>query len=86
MPNRDLHTVYVYLNDEAVDCWRPTLAERVSEDAYKLLPTEGYDPDNENWEFKPGSIVECRFSELGNEAEPRMCLVAFRRASYESIE
>ncbi|MBW2262557.1 MAG: hypothetical protein JRG91_11340 [Deltaproteobacteria bacterium] len=31
---------------------------------YKLLTVEGYDPDTEKWEFRPGSIV--------NRASPRM--------------
>ena len=26
---------------------------------YRVLPTTDYDPEVEEWEFPPGSIVEC---------------------------
>jgi hypothetical protein len=28
---------------------------------YKLLPTSNYDPEDEQWQFLPGTIVHCMF-------------------------
>ena len=51
--------VYVYLLNEGTDVWRPTLAVRLDNLEFKLLSTTDYDPGDEEWEFPPGSIVEC---------------------------
>ena len=52
-------TVYVELLDEGVFVMRPAPARRLSENAYRILPTSDYDPDVETWRFPPGSEVEC---------------------------
>jgi hypothetical protein len=52
--------VYVNLLNEGTPTIRPTDAEVAGEGLYKLLPTERYDPENEEWEFLPGSIVLCQ--------------------------
>lgn len=51
-------TIYVRLLDEGTAVARPTQALRLSHDRFKLMPTPGYDPTDENWEFPPGSVVE----------------------------
>lgn len=59
-PHKDatgLVAIYVRLLDEGTDCSRPTLAERIGNDLFKLLPTPDYDPKDEHWELPPGSIV-----------------------------
>jgi hypothetical protein len=48
--------VYVALLNEAVDVWRPVVAEPVAHDLYRLC---GPMPDDETWEFGPGEIVRC---------------------------
>jgi hypothetical protein len=53
-------TIYVRLLDEGTDCWRPTQAEQMSEGIFRLLPTANYDPDDEHWEFPPGTLVRCQ--------------------------
>jgi hypothetical protein len=54
------HTVqiYVVLLEEGTDTIRPAQAIVVGEGLYKLLPTQKYDPEDEIWEFPPGSIVK----------------------------
>lgn len=71
--------VYVYLVNEAVDVWRPTTGRRLAGGRYLLLPTDDYEGSGEEWEFPPGSIVECETRTLsgGFESAPR--LVAVRR-------
>ncbi|HSV13266.1 MAG TPA: hypothetical protein VLI90_03355 [Tepidisphaeraceae bacterium] len=72
----DREQVFVYLEDEGVEVWRPTQAERQSDGSYRLLPTPDYDPNDEKWQFPPGSRVWCERRKLsGGEA-----LVAARAA------
>ena len=52
-------TIYVNLLDEGVTVLRPTQALQLGVNEYKVLPPTDYDPDDEHWEFPPGSIVRC---------------------------
>ena len=51
------HEIYINLPED--DAARPTQAIVLENDRYKVLPTPDYDPDDEVWEFIPGSIVRC---------------------------
>jgi hypothetical protein len=55
--------IYVRLLDEGTPTSRPTHAERIGNDLFKLLPTPNYDPNDERWEFPPGSIVRAKTME-----------------------
>jgi hypothetical protein len=59
-----VETVYVALRDEGVDVWRPVEAERISESVYRLANVSV--PDAEEWEFSPGSTVQCELRELSD--------------------
>jgi len=50
--------IFVKLLGQETKAWRPTLAEDVGEGLFKILPTPDYNPENENWEFPPGSTVK----------------------------
>ncbi len=52
-------TIYISLLNEGVAVWRPTLGEHVRDSVYRVLPTQDYDLETEDWEFPPGSIVRC---------------------------
>ena len=52
-------TIYVALLDEGTPVLRPTQGAALTEDVYRLLPTLDYDPEDERWEFLPGSFVRC---------------------------
>lgn len=52
--------IYVRLLDEGTECSRPTQALVLGEGLFKLLPTENYAPDDEHWEFLPGSTVRAK--------------------------
>ena len=45
--------------NEGTDVWRPTKAEALGAGRYRLLPTERYDPEDEEWQFQPGEVVAC---------------------------
>ncbi len=49
--------IYVALLDEGTDVWRPVPAWKVGSDRYVLLRPDDYDPQLEQWEFPPGSVV-----------------------------
>jgi hypothetical protein len=53
----ELIKIYVRLLDEGTEVSRPTEAVALGDGLYKLLPTPKYDPDDESWEFPPGSVV-----------------------------
>ncbi len=71
---RSSDQIYVYLEDEGVDVWRPAEAELLPDGSYRLLPSEDYDPEDERWQFPPGAIVECEPKRLSG----GICLVAVR--------
>lgn len=54
----ELVEVYVELPDEAVQVWRPVLAEHVGKDVYRIAE-QPYERENERWQFEPGETVNC---------------------------
>ena len=52
--------IYVRLLDEGTDCTRPTQGVVLEDGLIQLLPTDNYNPDDEHWEFLPGSIVRAK--------------------------
>ncbi len=54
-----MRTIYIRLLNEGVEVFRPTSAEEVGDSGFRVLATTPYDPDDEEWEFPPGSIVTC---------------------------
>jgi hypothetical protein len=57
--NMNPRTVYIYLLNEGTDVWRPAEARWLHDDVYELLHIDAYDPEDEEWQFAPGSIVRC---------------------------
>ena len=52
--------IFVRLLDEGTECRRPTRGVSVGGGLFRLLPTSSYDPDDEHWEFPPGTIVRVK--------------------------
>ena len=69
--------VYVRLLGEGTMVYRPTIGMLQREDVYRLSATAGYDVEDENWEFPPGTLVRCALRLLDDEAR----LVAVEAAS-----
>ena len=55
-----VEVVYVPLLREGTPVVRPTQAVPLGDGRFRVLATLNYDPDDETWEFPPGSIVRCR--------------------------
>ncbi len=53
----DSERIFVRLLGEGTTVYRPTSAARVGPDSVRLGMPKDYDPEDEDWEFKPGSIV-----------------------------
>ena len=56
-------TIYVALLDEGTDVWRPVLAARRADDLFEIISTND-DPEDEKWQFPPGSLVKCEHRTL----------------------
>ena len=65
--NNELVVLYVQLLDEGTYTFRPTSARTLGGGLYELLPTPKYDPEDEKWEFLPGSIVRAVAEKLDGE-------------------
>jgi hypothetical protein len=50
-------TIYIELLNEGAFVWRPTSALQVGPHTYVVLPTPDCDPEDEEWQFPPGSVV-----------------------------
>jgi len=49
--------VYVRLLDEGVEVFRPAQATLIGPGQARLAVPSDYDPEDEHWEFEPGSVV-----------------------------
>ena len=61
-------TIYVRLLNEGTEVWRPVEAEVLGDDCFKIV-SENTDPNDETWEFPPGSIVRCARRAFEKEVE-----------------
>ena len=52
-----MRTIYIRLLNEGTEVLRPTEVEELQDGVFKLRPTPDYDPEDEHWEFSPGSLV-----------------------------
>ena len=66
--------IYVKLEGEGTDVWRPVEAYQVSEDEYQIL-SERTD-ESEVWQFATTDVVRCRKRIMDGET----CLVAYALA------
>jgi len=66
--------IYVNLLNEGTPRSRPTQVLALGNGLFELLPAIDYDPDNEHWEFLPGSFVRGR--EAHRDGEPYLLAVS----------
>ncbi|MBX9770728.1 MAG: hypothetical protein K2X29_05125 [Candidatus Obscuribacterales bacterium] len=72
-------TVYVQLLNEGTDVWRPVPARRIDEHIYILAGADIYNPDNEEWEFPPGTCVRVEQRQLKDGIQSHTELVAVHK-------
>jgi hypothetical protein len=71
--------IYVEILNEATPVWRATEAEVLADGMYRILTPDHYWPEDEEWEFIPGSIVRCEIKTLIHGDTPVPRLVAVER-------
>lgn len=63
-----MSTIYIRLLEEGTEVLRPTEAEELGDGLFMLLPTPNYNPEDEHWEFGPGSVVRGVFRKVEGDA------------------
>ena len=56
----NIRKIYVNVLNEGVFVVRPADAIEISPNVYRILESNIYNPEDEDWEFLPGTTVECR--------------------------
>lgn len=59
--------IYIRLLGEGTTVYRPVPAIELSENIFQLKGEEIFDPDDEEWEFLPGTKVRVRQKEFDGE-------------------
>ena len=59
--NSNNEIIYVQLLNEGTVTYRPVSAKKLSESIYQLLGEDIHDPEDEEWEFLPGTIVKANY-------------------------
>jgi len=77
----DLKTIYVYLEDEGTDVWRPVEAQDLGTSKFRIVSVNA-DPEDEHWRFATGDIVRCESKKLSS----GMCLVAVEKDDERTAE
>ncbi len=55
--------IYVYLEDEGTDVWRPVQAVGQGNLKYRIVSVNA-DPEGEHWRFTTGDVVRCEWKRL----------------------
>jgi hypothetical protein len=72
-PETSHRTIYVALLDEGTDVCRPVEAEELPSGLFRII-SDNPDPEDEHWEFPPGSVVRCERRHLSG--VPKLVAVA----------
>ena len=62
----DTIEIWIPLLNEGTPVSRPTRGEIVGRGIYRVLQTEDYDPEDEEWAFPPGTLVRGVVTTLGD--------------------
>ncbi len=57
--NTETEVIYIPLLNEGTCVFRPAGGLRLGKSIYRVLATEEYDPEDEEWEFPPETVVRC---------------------------
>lgn len=68
-----MRTIYMSLIDEGTDVWRPVLAEELENGIYRIC---GPQPEDESWQFAPGSLVKGEMRKLSGGTRMVACRIA----------
>ncbi|RLC19092.1 MAG: hypothetical protein DRI57_07590 [Deltaproteobacteria bacterium] len=57
--NIKTEVIYIPLLNEGTYVFRPAEGLHLGKSIYRILMTEEYDPEDEEWEFPPETVVRC---------------------------
>jgi hypothetical protein len=63
--SEDIVEIHVMLLNEGVTTAKSVMARALANGNYKILRPDDYDPEDEEWEFVPGTIVHCEWQPKG---------------------
>lgn len=58
--------IYVKLLNEGTEAYRPVSVINIKDNIYKILESNNYDKDDEEWEFIPGDSVVCEYKKTSD--------------------
>lgn len=74
------------LLDEGITVYRPAHAISVKGNVYCVLLTSTYDPEDEKWEFLPGTLVRCELKQLTGPGDIKYDrLVPFEAVEFDKL-
>ena len=56
--------IYIKLLNEGTEVYRPVISEKLNDNVYEVGGAEIYNPNDETWEFQPGSHVIVKHQQL----------------------
>ncbi|NDF12289.1 MAG: hypothetical protein EB060_05710 [Proteobacteria bacterium] len=65
MARGDITEIYIELLDEGTPTLIGTTSIDLGNGTYKVLPSKRYDPEDQVWEFPPGTIVRGEYVKNG---------------------
>ncbi len=71
--------IYIQLLNEGTEVYRPVPAIKIKNNIYKLQGFDIYNPEDEIWEFSPGTYVQVEKRNLDGEN----VLIAIQKLSLE---
>jgi len=65
--------IYIYLEGEGIDVWKPVLAKSLGDNIFQILSVNER-PEDEKWQFSNGEISpgSCVFAERPCQSKPKL--------------
>ncbi len=60
-------TIFIKLLNEGTSVYRPVPARKLSDDVYLIMGENIFDPEDETWEFGPGTRVIVKKEQLSDD-------------------
>jgi|GEM_PF-660170 len=65
--NTKIEVIYIPLLNEGTPAFRPAKGLKLNKNVFKVLTDGEYDPEDEDWEFPPETVVICEKESMNGE-------------------
>lgn len=72
----EIQKIYVRLLDEGTETFTGALAKPIGSALYEIVATDHYDPEDQQWEFLPGTKVRLEEVTVSADGKPQTVLAA----------